>query len=158
MDPSCRCFRFRLRSLHDAPSGATRSLDLAMRHSDSGDWLPQTPDLTTPRFRLFLLSLLLCQHFHLVRGAEAHGLPLEQVEGEMAVVTAADWLVQEVHGSFALRLRPGDGAAAFSAAAGSDPAALQRALDDLRERLAHCPVARNLPPGAATSLALNVVV
>ena len=68
---SQRTFQFRLRSSHSALATNTQSLVVEWL-SDSGVWEPQVPTLTTPGFRLYLLSLLLCQHHYLVANATEH--------------------------------------------------------------------------------------
>jgi hypothetical protein len=77
---SQRTFQFRLRSTHAAPARATESLVMEFL-SETGHQQPQTPSLTTPGFRLYLLSLLLCQHHQLVVNAQERGIPLTQLEG-----------------------------------------------------------------------------
>jgi hypothetical protein len=98
-----RTFRFRLRSRHPAPDHATTDLELEFL-SESGAWELQNPSLTTPGFRLYLLSLLLCQHFYLVANAREKHIPLEAVEGDFVVTTSADWILQAVEGDFRIRL------------------------------------------------------
>jgi hypothetical protein len=66
---SQRTFQFRLFSSHAAPDRVTASLVVEFL-AESGEWQPQTPSLTTPRFRLYRLSLLLCQYYCLVANAQ----------------------------------------------------------------------------------------
>lgn len=132
-----RTFQFRLRSSHAAPDRATGSLVVEFL-AESGEWQPQTPSLTTPGFRLYLLSLLLCQHHYLVANAQERGIPLRQVEGIFTVITSADWILEQVSGDFCVQLDSG--------ASGEERA---RADDDaiayIKERMKLCPVSRNLP-------------
>ena len=60
-----RNFQFRLRSSHRAPEYQTSNLVVEFL-ADSGLWEPQQLSITMPGFRLYLISLLLCQHFYLV--------------------------------------------------------------------------------------------
>ncbi len=68
-----------------------------------------------PGFRIYLISLLLCQHFYLVANAREKAIPLQQVEADFLVTTSSDWIVAGVEGDFRIRL---DGAAS---AAGTGP-------------------------------------
>lgn len=78
----------------------------------------------TPGFRLYLLSLLLCQHHYLVANAQERRIPLRELEGTFTVITSADWILEQVTGDFRLQLDTN----AFS-----------------DERMKLCPVSRNLP-------------
>jgi hypothetical protein len=55
---------------------------------DSGLWEPQQLCLATPGFRLYLIRLLLCQHFYLVANAREQHLPLLRVEAAFRVTTS----------------------------------------------------------------------
>ncbi len=136
---SPRAFHFRLRSRHPAPERASRDLALAFL-TDAGTWEPQELGWTLPGFRLYLISLLLCQHFYLVANARERDLPLQEVEADFLVTTSADWIVASVAGDFRLRLDP----AATAAELGRVDAA---AIAFLEERMKLCPVSRNLPEG-----------
>jgi hypothetical protein len=46
-----------------------------------------------PGFRIYLISLLLCQHFYLVANAREKAIPLQQVEADFLVTTSSDWIV-----------------------------------------------------------------
>lgn len=133
-----RNFQFRLRSSHPAPDRATDGLVVEFL-TDSGAWEPQHLSLTMPGFRLYLISLLLCQHFYLVANAREKAIPLQQVEADF-LVTTSDWIVASVEGDFRIHLDP----------AASDQ---ERGLADadaiafMQERMKLCPVSRNLPDG-----------
>ena len=45
-----------------------------------------------PGFRIYLISLLLCQHFYLVANAREKAIPLQQVEADFFVTTSSDWM------------------------------------------------------------------
>jgi hypothetical protein len=62
---SHRTFQFRL---HDQP-GQADATPVVERLSDTGVWEVQQSDLSTPPFRLSLISLLLCLRYHLVSEA-----------------------------------------------------------------------------------------
>lgn len=141
-----RTFRFRLRSHHNAPDRATESLVMELL-TESGEWQPQTPSLTTPGFRLYLLSLLLCQHHYLVANAQERGIPLQQVEGMFTVVTSADWILEQVQGDFRMQL---DDAASGEERSCADA----EAIDAIKERMKLCPVSRNLPSSVEKQIAL----
>jgi hypothetical protein len=145
---SARSFEFRLRSRHSAPDRSRSDLEVAWLHP-SGRWEAQQPDLTTPGFRLYLLSLLLCQHHYLVANALERHLPLQQVEGLFSVTTTADWIIEAVEGSFTIRLDPARGADEQADADGA-------AIEYIRERMRLCPVSRNLREGVAKRISLDV--
>ena len=86
-----RSFQFRLRSSHPAPDRATQDLVVEFL-GDSGEWEPQQLSLTMPGFRIYLISLLLCQHFYLVANAREKAIPLQQVEADSVVTTSSDWM------------------------------------------------------------------
>jgi hypothetical protein len=143
-----RTFQFRLRSSHDAPDRATGDLVVEFL-AESGGWQPQTPSLTTPGFRLYLLSLLLCQHHYLVANARERGIPLQQVEGSFTVITSADWILEQVTGDFLLQLDPG---ASSEERARADA----EAIAYIKERMKLCPVSRNLPTSVAKRIELSL--
>jgi hypothetical protein len=144
-----RQFQFRLVSHHPAPERHTT--DLAVDALlDSGVWEPQQLSLATPGFRLYLISLLLCQHFYLVANAREQHLPLLRVEAAFCVTTSGDWLIQAVEADFRLALDPGAPAPALALA--DEPA-----LAFLRERMAHCPISRNLPDTVQKHTALSLL-
>jgi hypothetical protein len=132
-----RVFQFRLRSDHPAPDRQTEALAVEFLNAE-GLWEPQDPTLTTPGFRLFLLSLVLCQHFYLVANAREMALPLLRVDGDIKVTTGEDWILTAFQGDFRISLDP---AASPDDHAKADTAA----LDHIRQRMALCPVSRNLP-------------
>ena len=143
---SQRTFQFRLSSSHAAPDRATASLVVEFL-AESGEWQAQTPSLTTPGFRLYLLSLLLCQHHYLVANAQERGVPLRQVEGTFKVVTSADWILEQVTGDFLLQLDP---RASIEERARADA----EAIAYIKERMKLCPVSRNLPSSVEKQIAL----
>ncbi len=143
---SQRTFQFRLSSSHAAPERATASLVVEFL-AESGEWQALTPSLTTPGFRLYLLSLLLCQHHYLVANAQERGIPLRQVEGTFKVVTSADWILEQVTGDFLLQLDP---RASIEERARADA----EAIAYIKERMKLCPVSRNLPSSVEKQIAL----
>lgn len=145
---SKRLFRFRIQSLHPAPDRATTDLQVSFE-AEPGRWEPQQPSLTIPGFRLYLLSLLLCQHFYLVANARERLIPLQRVDGEILITTSGDWIVEAVEGGFRLRLDP----EAEPAERGRADAA---AIAWIEERMRLCPVSRNLPPGVRKHIRLRL--
>jgi hypothetical protein len=145
---STRRFSFRLQSFHPAPERT--STDLAVQWLNAeGEWEPQELSLTMPGFRIYLISLLLCQHFYLVANARERQLPLARVDGEFSVTTSGDWILKSVIGSFRLQLDHGAAGERKQAVTDGD-------LNDIQERMKGCPVSRNLPVGVEklTSLCL----
>lgn len=143
-----RTFQFRLRSSHSGTDRHTQSLVVEFL-ADSGEWQPQSPSLTTPGFRLYLLSLLLCQHHYLVANAQERAIPLLQVESAFTVITSADWLLEQVSGDFRIQLDP-------AAPADERARADDEAIAFISERMKLCPVSRNLPAAVHKAIALHL--
>jgi hypothetical protein len=146
-DPCERRFQFRLRSSHPAPDRATNNLVVEFL-SDSGLWEPQQLSLSMPGFRLYLISLLLCQHFYLVANAREKHIPLQQVEADFVVTTSSDWIVSAVEGDFRIRL---DARASDDARQLADA----DAIAFMQERMKLCPISRNLPESVRKRIALS---
>ena len=130
-------FHFRLRSRHGGPDRATEGLSVDFRNDDGADWQALEPSLHTPGFRLYLLSLLLCQHHYLVANALERHLPLAAVDGVLSVATSGDWMIDAVHGTSQVRLEAAEGA--------TTPQLAQPTRAFLERRMKVCPVSRNLP-------------
>ncbi len=143
-----RTFQFRLHSSHAAPDRATGSPVVEFL-AESGEWQPQNPCLTTPGFRLYLLSLLLCQHHYLVANAQERGIPLQQVEGNFTVITSADWILEKVEGDFRMMLDAG-------ASPEEQDRADSEAIAYIKERMKLCPVSRNLPQIVQKNITLEL--
>ncbi len=137
-------FQFRLQSRHGA---AGDSLSVDVRNGEQEPWQPLQPSLQTPGFRLFLLSLLLCQHHYLVANARERHLPLAAVNGVLSVTASADWMVEAVEGTFQVRLEAADGAAT--------PALDEASRAFLERRVKVCPVSRNLPGTVTKSIVVQ---
>jgi hypothetical protein len=136
---SSRQFRFRLQSQHPAPERT--STDLAVQWLNAEDnWEPQNLSLTMPGFRIYLISLLLCQHYYLVANARERQLPLARVEAEFSVTATQDWILKSVIGTFQVQLDAGDGRGLPEQGLAADIAGIQ-------ERMKACPVSRNLQEG-----------
>jgi len=137
-------FQFRLQSRHGA---AGESLSVDFRTGEQEPWQPLEPGLRTPGFRLFLLSLLLCQHHYLVANALERLLPLAAVDGVLSVATSGDWMIEAVNGTFQVRLVAPDGAAT--------PVLDEPSLAFLERRMKVCPVSRNLPGTVTKSIVVQ---
>jgi hypothetical protein len=134
---SDRTFRFRLHSSHLPPQRSTSNLTVELLN-DNGQWQPQQLSFSTPGFRIYLISLLLCQHFYLVANAQEKGIPLERVEADFVVTTSSDWIVAAVEGDFRIRLDP-------AASTEDRQLADAEAIAFMQERMKLCPISRNLP-------------
>jgi len=132
-----RTFRFRLHSSHLPPQRSTSNLAVEL-FNDAGQWEPQQLSFSSPGFRIYLISLLLCQHFYLVANAQVKRIPLEQVEAQLVVTTSSDWIVASVEGDFRIRLDP-------AASAEERQLADAEAIAYMQERMKLCPISRNLP-------------
>ncbi|MFZ0406769.1 MAG: hypothetical protein WAM11_01480 [Cyanobium sp.] len=143
-----RTFEFRLRSSHGDPDLTSQSVEVD-RLSEEGDWQPQNPSLSTAPFRLHLIALLLCLHFHLVSEARERQIPLQQVVADLTVTVSNSWDLEAVVASFQLRLDPGASPEARARAS-------EEAIGAMRERMQHSPVPRNRP--AAVPMTLNIAL
>jgi uncharacterized OsmC-like protein len=132
---SHRTFQFRL---HDQPrqAGATPVVE---RLSDAGVWEVQQSDLSTPPFRLSLISLLLCLRYHVVSEARDRQIPLRELRATLSVEVTQEWDIERWSAAFSLLL---DEAADGSARQHADAAALAA----MRTRMERSPVVRNLSP------------
>lgn len=144
-----RRFDFRLRSHHPGPDRISTDPTVELRGAD-GTWEPQQVNVTTPGFRLYLLSLLLCQHFYLVANAREKAIPLDQVEAEFMVTTRPDWILTAVEGDFRIRL---DAAAEEEERKRADAGTIAW----IGERMKLCPVSRNLPEGVRKHIGIRLV-
>ncbi|MBW4529675.1 MAG: hypothetical protein KME02_03195 [Aphanothece saxicola GSE-SYN-MK-01-06B] len=137
-------FQFRLQSRHGA---AGDSLSVDVRNGELEPWQPLVPSLQTPGFRLFLLSLLLCQHHYLVANAVERHLPLAAVDGVLSVTASADWMIEAVDGTFQVRLEAPEGAVT--------PELDEPSRAFLERRMKVCPVSRNLPGTVTKSIVVQ---
>jgi hypothetical protein len=135
---SARTFRFRLRSSHRPPERSTTDLVVEFL-SDSGLWEPQQLSLSMPGFRIYLISLLLCQHFYLVANAREKGIALQQVQADFKVTTSTDWIIDHVDGDFRIRLD-------------QDASANEEAITYMQERMKLCPISKNLPDSVGKTI------
>jgi hypothetical protein len=153
---SPRTFAFRLRSRPSGAEPASASLQLE-RQDETGAWEALIPSLSTPGFRLYLVSMLVCLHYHLVAEARERGLSLRGVEGSFRATAAADWALTELRGDFQLKLEhpamPTGTAAANSSEAMNDA----EVIEAIRERMLHCPVFRNLDSSVPRTIQLQLI-
>lgn len=132
---SHRTFQFRL---HDR-SGRANTTPVVERFSDAGIWEVQQGDLSTPPFRLSLISLLLCLRYHLVSEARDRQIPLRELRASLSVEVTQEWDIEHWSAAFSLLL---DEAADGPERQRADAAALAA----MRTRMENSPVARNLSP------------
>jgi hypothetical protein len=144
-----RTFQFRLHSQPRGNEPAATSLQLE-RRSETGEWEPLVPALSTPGFRLYLSAMLICLHYHLVAGAREQGLPLYGVDGRFSATTADDWSLTQVSGAFQLQLAPGHDA-------GASGVSIAESVARIHERMLHCPVLRNLEASVPRTLELELI-
>ena len=153
---SQRTFHFRLHSRPTGAEPASASLQLE-RQDETGAWEALILSISTPGFRLYLGSMLVCLHYHLVAEARQRGLSLRGVEASFSASAAADWALTKLRGDFQLQLEhsaePTETAAANANASRSDA----EVIDAIRERMLHCPVFRNLDPAVPRTLQLQLV-
>lgn len=146
---STRTFQFRLHSQHTPPERQTTNL-VVESLNEQRVWEAQQLSLTLPGFRLYLMSLLLCQHFYLVANALEQHIPLQEVEADFEVTTSRDWIVTAVAGDFRIRLD--------TSASPQDHKLVDRGvIASIQERMKLCPVSRNLPDGVHKRMDLTVL-
>ena len=133
-----RTLRFKLRSSHRPPERSTTDLVVEFL-SDSGLWEPQQLSLGMPGFRIYLISLLLCQHFYLVANAREKGIALQEVQADFNVTTSSEWIIEQVEGDFRIRLD-------HNASAGNE------AIAYMQERMKLCPISKNLPESVGKTI------
>lgn len=138
-----RTFCFRLQSEPDGAADPAANLQLEFLN-DHQQWEPQQLQLTTPGFRLSLISLLLCQHHYLVANAREVALSLERVTAEFTVTMSIDWIIRSVEGDFLARL-----------ALGAE--ATTETLCHIEERMRLCPVSRNLPDAVDKHITFSLI-
>lgn len=144
-----RTFRFRLRSSHRPPERNTTDMVVEFL-SDSGLWEPQQLSLSMPGFRIYLISLLLCQHFYLVANARETAIPLQEVQADFNVTTSSDWIIAGVDGQFRIRLDP-------AASHEEQAMASEAAIAYMQERMKLCPISRNLPDSVVKTIGLTTL-
>lgn len=147
---SQRPFHFRLHSRPTGTEPASASLQLE-RQNETGAWEALIPSISTPGFRLYLGSMLICLHYHLVAEARDRGLSLRRVEGSFSATAAADWALTELRGDFQLQLEHAAEPKGTAAANASE------VIEAIRERMLHCPVFRNLNPAVPRTLQLHLI-
>mmetsp|Transcript_6250 Transcript_6250/g.12999 ORF Transcript_6250/g.12999 Transcript_6250/m.12999 type:complete len:168 (+) Transcript_6250:146-649(+) len=144
MDPETdRIFSFRLRSTHGKD---LKTKELIIEALVNGTWEKQEASFAMPGFRQYLVSLVVCQHFYLIANAKEREIPVQEVEGEVTITTGKDWIMKQFAGTFTLGLDP-----AVSAAN-----ATPDALKYCQERMALCPVSKNLPAGTHKKITVCV--
>ncbi len=109
------------------------------RFSDAGVWEVQQSALSTPPFRLSLISLLLCLRYHLVSEARDRQIPLRELRAILTVDVTQEWDIEGWSAAFSLLL---DEAADGSVRQRANAAALAA----MRARMERSPVTRNLSP------------
>lgn len=139
-----RTFRFRLRSSHRPPEHGTTDLVVEFL-SDSGLWEPHQLSFSMPGFRIYLISLLLCQHFYLVANAREKAIPLQEVQADFNVTTSSEWIIASVEGEFRIRLDP-------AADPGEQPLANAEVMAFMEERMRLCPISKNLPESVSKTI------
>lgn len=153
---SQRPFHFRLHSRPTGTEPASASLQLE-RQNETGAWEALIPSISTPGFRLYLGSMLICLHYHLVAEARDRGLSLRGVEGSFSATAAADWALTELRGDFQLQLEHAPEPKGTAAANASEAMNADEVIEAIRERMLHCPVFRNLDPAVPRRLQLHLV-
>lgn len=134
-------FQLRLSCQYQDPDNSIAGLEVEVLTADG--W--QVLDLNTgsPGFLLFVYTVFHCQHTYMRVNCAERGLSLASASGTIEVVASAEWVVQTLHIDFSGHLKSGE------------PSATD--IDDIVDRMRHCPVSMNLKPVAdsRTSLTLD---
>ena len=138
---SQRTFRFKLRSSHCPLERGTRDLVVEFL-SDSGLWEPQQLSFTMPGFRIYLISLLLCQHVYLVANAHEKGIALQEVQADFNVTTSSEWIIEHVQGDFRIRIERNTNAS-------------NEVMAYMQERMKLCPISKNLPESVGKTITVT---
>jgi len=149
-----RTFSFRLRSRPTGAEPASASLQLE-RQDETGVWEALLPSLSTPGFRLYLVSMLICLHYHLVAEARERGRSLRSVEGSFRATAAADWTLTDLHGDFQLQLEHSAEPTEIASTGTSEAMNDGEVVEAIRQRMLHCPVLRNLDPAVPRTVVLH---
>ena len=125
---SDRHFRLRLHCGYEQPGNAIAHLMVQKRGQDG--WEEFTLNTLSPGFEIFVYAVFTCQHTYFRTNCAEQGLLLAEAEGEIELVTDADWnLVRSLvkfHGRL-VQGEPGDAAISY-----------------IVERMRQCPVSRNI--------------
>jgi hypothetical protein len=121
-----RLFHLRSCAVHEGDSNALLRLDLELEVD--GEWQPVSLAATSPPFRAFVCTALMCQHAYLRMNATERGLLLLEARGELWMKTA-EWFVFDITAHFELTLRRGQASA--------------EDLAFISTRMRDCPVSRN---------------
>jgi len=137
---SKRTYRIRLSARYHEPANEIDAL-LAECEED-GEWREFVLGPEEPGFVIFVYAIANCQHQNLRSAAAERGLELDTAEGEVEVVTDADWRMQKLHVHFDGELRSGR--------------ARTEDVDAIIGRMRNCAVSVNLADVRDTEISLRL--
>jgi hypothetical protein len=136
-----RHFQMRLHGQYQEPDNSVASLRVEIFAEE--DWQMFDLNSGSGGFLIFVYSILSCQHMHMRLGCAGRGLLLDSAEGYIHVTTTEDWMLSDLRVEFTGNLRSG--------------APTQDDIGYLVERMANCPVSRNLAYTASDHTRLVLV-
>jgi len=123
-----RIFRMRMSCGYQEPDNLVASLQVKVFEDD--EWKAFDLNAGSPGFLVFVYAVLSCQHMHMRLGCVDRGLHLESADGDIEIVTTADWIITKLYIAFSAHLREGDASA--------------EDVGMIVQRMKNCPVSRNL--------------
>lgn len=122
-------FQMRLECKYEDPDNSVTDIEVRSQE-DGGEWKAFDLSFRTPGFLLFVYSIFNCQHMYMRLNAAERGLALASASGSIEVIADAGWRLQTLIVHFSARVRSGQ--------AGPDD------IDQIVDRMRHCPVSINL--------------
>lgn len=115
--------------------------DLRVEILHDGQWEAQQLDIQSPGFLLFINGLFSCQHLYVRTNCAERDIVLESLRGTLDIVTDDTWHIEK-------------GTVQFTAVVKSG-VVTEDAKAYIIERMHHCPVSSNLPPGLRLDVAVD---
>lgn len=125
---SAHTFNLRLDCQYEGEDNKVAGLNVEVLAD--GQWQPLRLDVGSPGFLLFVYTIFTCQHLYLRVNAAERGLLLESAAGTIEVGAGEDWMLEQLHVDFEVRLASGS------------PSADD--VDYITGRMQQCPVSKNL--------------
>ena len=128
---SDRHFHLKLHSSYRTDENQIEDLTVEALHE--GEWETLDLGIRSPGFLLYINGLFSCQHLYMRTNSAECAIELDQADGELIVDTDETWHIKKIRVHFDAKIRRG--------------APTQANIDYITERMYHCPVSSNLPPG-----------
>jgi len=126
-----RHFELKLHSLYTGNENLIK--DLVIDVLRDGKWEPLDLNIHSPGFLLYINALFSCQHLYMRTNSAESDIELESADGTLLIDTDNTWHIQKIRVHFIAKIRRGT----------PNP----DKLEYITQRMYHCPVSTNLPPG-----------